>query len=186
MDEARRERFTALFRWTRPRVIAYVMRRTRSPEDAADAVAETFAIAWRHIDDIPQGEEALLWLYVTARGVLANEWRRSVRRSEVLARVGAALTKTEHPPPDEGRLVAMACLQEMSPDDRELFMLSAWEGLDAAQLGRVLGCSAATARVRLHRARRRLEVALFQSGVRGTSTLTEHPRPDVHCAPEEA
>jgi hypothetical protein len=39
-------------------------------------------------------------------------------------------------------------------------MLVGWEGLDAAVAARVAGCSLATFRVRLHRARRRLAKAL--------------------------
>lgn len=188
MDEGAHERFSALYRWACPRVISYVMRRTSSHEDAADAVAETFAIAWRHIDDLPRGDDALLWLYVTARGVLANEWRRSARRSEILARVVAAMPATEYPPPGEDRILALACLRQLSPQDQELFMLAAWEGLDARQVGRVLGCSPTTARVRLHRARRRLEEALSQAGVLAqvSPKVSRDLHSDVRCIPEEA
>ena len=39
-------------------------------------------------------------------------------------------------------------------------LLIAWEGLTPSQAARVVGCSGATFRVRLHRARRRLECLL--------------------------
>ena len=42
--------FESIYVEHRPRVLAYCMRRTRS-EDAADACAETFLVAWRRIDD---------------------------------------------------------------------------------------------------------------------------------------
>ena len=45
------------------RLLAYALRRTASSEDAADAVAETFGIAWRRFDQLPQGESSVLWLY---------------------------------------------------------------------------------------------------------------------------
>lgn len=188
MEETERERFAALYRLTCPRVTAYALRRAGSPEDAADVVAETFAIAWRHIDRVPAGDEALLWLYVTARGVLANEWRRSLRRSEVVKRVASSLAARDVPQ-DERRLMGIACLQQLSVADQELLMLSAWEGLNGSQLARVMGCSATTVRVRLHRARQRLEAvcAAVEAGSRVSLIPKNSPRrTDSRSTPEEA
>src|SRR3954468_24387404 len=70
--------FEDLYRATYPRVLAYA-RSVASREDADDAVAETFAIAWRRQRDIPRGAE-LGWLIGVARRVLANA-RRSRRRA---------------------------------------------------------------------------------------------------------
>jgi RNA polymerase sigma-70 factor (ECF subfamily) len=38
-------------------------------------VAETYAIAWRRVRELPPGEEVQLWLYGVARRVLANHYR---------------------------------------------------------------------------------------------------------------
>jgi RNA polymerase sigma-70 factor (ECF subfamily) len=70
--------FEELYRATYPRVLAYT-RSMASREDADDAVAETYAIAWRRQRDIPRGAE-LGWLIGVARRVLANA-RRSRRRA---------------------------------------------------------------------------------------------------------
>jgi RNA polymerase sigma-70 factor, ECF subfamily len=48
----------------------------------------------------------------------------------------------------------------LSESDREILRLVTWEGLDAAAAASVIGCSPATFRVRLHRARRRLAASL--------------------------
>lgn len=195
MDDERRERFTSLYSWARPRVIAYSLRRTRSTEDAADVVAETFAIAWRRIEDVPQGEEALLWLYVTARHVLANEARRARRHTDLLARVAQAI-EAEAPhvtPRDEDGFSALQCLRSLPEPDREVLMLSAWEGLGAPAIGQVLGCSPTAARIRLHRARRRLDDAMgavdagdIRSKRRGSPGHTGSGRAPIRCTPEEA
>ena len=76
MSDAREDQFRALYDLTRPQIIAYALRRTSSREDAADIVAETYEIAWRRLGDVPAGPAGLLWLYVTARYVLANHGRR--------------------------------------------------------------------------------------------------------------
>jgi RNA polymerase sigma-70 factor (ECF subfamily) len=158
MSEAREDRFCALYEWTRPQIVAYALRRTASRDDAADIVAETYEIAWRRLDDVPAGQAGLLWLYVTARYVLANHGRRVRRRDEVTVCLAEELRGIELrvEAPDEESVVMRLCLKALTPDERELLMLAGWEGLSAAQMGRVLGCSPTAARIRLHRARTRL------------------------------
>ncbi len=196
MEERRQEdRFRALYAGSRRQIFAYALRRARTPEDAADVAAETFAIAWRRIDSVPEGADALVWLYATARNVLANEARRGRRRSSLVERLGATLAAhgTLVAPPDEGALLALAALRTLRKDDREVLMLSAWEGLDAAGVGRVVGCSPGAARIRLHRARRRLEEAIADLsgvGAAGKHEVVSGHREDESaafgCAQEEA
>ena len=166
MSEARDDRFRALYEGTRPQIIAYALRRTSSREDAADIVAETFEIAWRRLDDIPRGKPGLLWLYVTARNVLANHGRRLRRRDEITARLADELrgVSLRVQASDEERLVMESYLNSLQPDERELLMLAGWEGLRAAEIGRVLGCSPTAARIRLHRARARLRAQMAEGG----------------------
>ncbi|MGH9103351.1 MAG: RNA polymerase sigma factor [Acidimicrobiales bacterium] len=176
MEQERWERFDALYRRVRSRLLAYALRRSASPDDAADVVAETFSIAWRRLDDVPMGDDALLWLYVTARHVLSNETRRLHRRKELTARLGRALDGAQVLPRDEEGLTALLCLRSLEERDRELLMLVGWEGLNAAEAGRVLGCSAAAAGVRLHRARRCLHEAIAGIGTdRGPNCETLRP-----------
>ena len=73
--------FEDLYRATYPRVLAYA-RSVASREDADDAVAETYAIAWRRQRSIPRGAE-LGWLIGVTRRVLANA-RRGRRRAGAL------------------------------------------------------------------------------------------------------
>lgn len=54
----------------------------------------------------------------------------------------------------------LRAFSRLSNADRELLSLVAWEGLTAREASRVLGTTAVAARVRLHRARRRLAAAL--------------------------
>jgi RNA polymerase sigma-70 factor, ECF subfamily len=67
-------------------VLAYAVRRTPDPQDAADVVAETFLVAWRRLDAVPSGEQARPWLYGVARHTLANRQRSELRRNRL--RVG--------------------------------------------------------------------------------------------------
>lgn len=173
--QARELRFRQLYDAHRVRLLRYALNRSYSAEDAAEVLAETFAIAWAHLDRVPEGEASLPWLYVTARGVLANLGRRQRRRSELVERIGEELRGLATSPgteeTQEDALVALATLGALSDDDRELLMLVAWEGLSPAQLGAALGCSPAAASIRLHRARARLRQKLAAVGL--TSGLAE-------------
>jgi RNA polymerase sigma-70 factor (ECF subfamily) len=160
--DAREERFRSMYASTRPRLISYAIRRTRSPEDAADAIAEVFAIAWRRFDVVPEDDRNILWLYATARQVIANSSRRQRNRTQVMERLRheAAVSLRGPPSSHEDALVAAAVLSQMPEDDREILMLTAWEGLDTRQLACLLGCTNTAARIRLHRARNRLSDAI--------------------------
>lgn len=144
-----------LFRRHASEVLAYALRRT-DPQTAEDVVSEVFLIAGRRLDRVPENAPNL-WLFSVARRVLANH-RRAERRREALAR--AVGRGTQAPSlPDSGSLLLDA-LAALRPADREVLMLTAWEGLDAASAGRVLGCSAHAVHSRLHRARTRLQAKL--------------------------
>ena len=139
------------FRGYAGRVHAFALRRA-DPEAAQDITAETFLIAWRRRADMPP--EPLPWLYGIARGVLANERRTRNRKLSLAARIAAEPASTDATGDgDHEVLQALASLRE---SDREALLLSAWEGLSTAQAAGLVGCSAATFAVRLHRARRRL------------------------------
>lgn len=154
---ARRERFRALYEANYTQILGYALRRCSDPEDAADVVSETFLTAWRRLDVVPP-EEARLWLYGTARRVLANQRRGSRRRRQLGERLREDLSQFGAPAAEnDGRMSHVArAFARLSDRDREIIALAAWEGLGAAGLGRVLGCSESAARIRLHRARVRL------------------------------
>ena len=182
MRDDRKERFADLYQFARPKILAYVLRRRSSPADVADIVAEVFMIAWRRFDDMPGGDADLLWLYVTARHVLANH-RRSLRRhSAAVERVSEQLARTETfaEPADEAAMVAQLCLASLPEDDREILMLAGWEGLTSRELGEILRCTSTAARIRLHRARARLQAEVVDN------TPAKSPAPLRHALKEPA
>lgn len=153
------ERFSALYRANARLVLGFALRRAARPEDAADVVAETMLVAWRRIDDVPDGEAARLWLYGVARHVLANS-RRSIRRRDRLGeRLRQDVRRLVGPDVALGVTASLElrqALTALSADDRELLQLTAWEGLGPHEIAAVLGLSPVAVRSRLHRARARL------------------------------
>ena len=167
----RRRRFDALFEAYREDIVAYCGWRAASPADAQDAVAEVFLAAWRRLDELPQ-RDARMWLYATARRAMANQRRSSRRRSALYERLAREPVAQEEPPNGDEALVREALLR-LGARDREVLLLAEWEGLSAAQIGRVVGCLTVTARGRLHRARRRFRAVFEELGGR-SDECTRH------------
>ena len=170
MPDDGRTRFEVIYNGYSGLLLAYAARRTASVEDAADIVAETFTIAWRKLGDVPAGDEARLWLYGVARRVLANHHRGHERRARLSERLGAeglrsvALANAEVDGTDHAQIAA--AFARLSDDDRELLTLVGWDGLDRDEIATIFGCSTATIRVRLHRARLRFERHLGAAGLK--------------------
>ena len=88
-------RFEALYRACYQDLLGYALRRVERPESAADVVADTFLIAWRRIDEIPD-EQARPWLFGVARNVMANHQRADRRRADLGARLRQELIGGHH------------------------------------------------------------------------------------------
>ncbi|MEO8966903.1 MAG: sigma-70 family RNA polymerase sigma factor [Solirubrobacteraceae bacterium] len=154
-DTDRRRRLEALFHGHAATVRAYAARRADGAA-ADDITSDVFVIAWRRLDDVP--EDALPWLLACARRVVANRWRATRRQTALRERL-----RLERPPASGPAIRDSAlseALRSLRPEDREVLMLIAWEGLDAGQAATVIGCTRRALTMRLHRARRRLAAAL--------------------------
>lgn len=143
--------FEGLYREFGPDVLAFCRRRV-APDLADDATAETFLVVWRRLSDVPHSPRG--WLLGIARLTLANQ-RRGVRRREALIELIRSERRAEGDVADVRPVIeALTCLSEL---DQETLLLSAWDGLNSREAAHVLGCTPAAFRLRLHRARRRLE-----------------------------
>lgn len=160
-DENDHQRFTDIYDAHRQRVWAYVVSRA-GRQVAEEVVSETFAIAWRRLDDMPSN--ALTWLIGVARNVLRERIRSEARQDALRAEI-RAWSEDDHAEEVTERLFLLNALATLSEDDTELLMLTAWHGLSPRDAARVVGCSQATLRVRLHRARRRLTEAIARHEV---------------------
>jgi RNA polymerase sigma factor (sigma-70 family) len=160
-DEAR---FRAAFERHYDRLLAYAMRRTTSRDDAEEAVATSFATAWRRIDALPEEPGTIIWLYRVTWRTLANQRRSNQRRTRLISRVSglrieeSTVAPDAHIEPIDARL--LQALAALKPREREVLQLIAWEELSYAEAAEVLGCSPNAFAIRLHRARVSLRDAL--------------------------
>ena len=152
-------RFTALYEATYGAIHAYAARRVGF-EAADEVAAETFLVAWRRMDVLP--DEPLPWLYGIARNIVARHHRASGHRQST----EVALARERNAPQADINEADDSALWEawerLRPADREVLSLVAWEELSVSEAARVVGCPPALFSVRLHRARRRLERLLSE------------------------
>ena len=147
--------FDELFSSHATAVLRYLARRT-DRSDVEDLTADVFVVAWRRRNEVPAGAE-LPWLYRTAGFVVANHRRK-----------GRPIPVGDVPDEVDSDDPAVRAIQEerlrevlgaLSPRDREILLLNAWEGLSGDALAEVLGIGRGGADAALSRARARLREA---------------------------
>jgi RNA polymerase sigma-70 factor (ECF subfamily) len=172
-DAEAAERLTALWVDHRSAVAAFVAR--RAPSDMVDdVVSETFTVAWRKLEHIPEQPRA--WLLGVARNVLATQLR-SVPRWRALAvqpPAWEALSGISAEDLGLERVALMRAWERLSDGEREVLALAGWDGLTAEQAAIVLGCLRSTYSVRLTRARRHLAALAASSSAAGEASGGVH------------
>jgi RNA polymerase sigma-70 factor (ECF subfamily) len=164
----------------------FVARRVDDPYLAADLTADVFLAA---IDSAhayrPGRVEPIGWLYGIARNVVAGERRRSGREQRARRRVppSAELIEAGDLARLHERIDAEAAsrrlyeaMDRLSEGERAVLELVVLEELSVSEAAKVLGIRPVAARVRLHRARRRLQEALGPGEIDATPRLSEASR----------
>ena len=91
------ERFTVLYDRHYRNVLGYVLLRAEQGA-AEDVVSETFLVAWRRLDDLP--DPVLPWLLGVARNLLHKQYDSGRRRQVLAERIIAATTLGDLAGPD--------------------------------------------------------------------------------------
>jgi RNA polymerase sigma factor (sigma-70 family) len=173
------ERFNRLYQDTSRDLLAFLLRRCLSAEDAADCLAETFRIAWEKRDRIPTGDATRPWLFGIARNVSRRERADEKRAAETVHDLTTAAeqsgARAEH---EDGEITD--ALSQLSPLDQEIITMLAWDGLTPREAAAILGLSPNVVRVRAHRARQRLrELLISNEDSHGAGdSLSALPRPN--------
>lgn len=152
--------FQVLFRRHVEAIHAFLRLRV-GPDAADDLVVTAFATAWeRRATFRADSDSARPWLYGIATMLVhrhrADEqrWQASVAAQRELFSSGSMEPITEVGAFDPALVRAIA---QLAPSERDVFLLSALGELTPAECARALEITTIAARVRLHRARTRLQ-----------------------------
>ena len=166
------EIFEAFYREHVEAVQGFVARRVGDRERAADLTAEIFLAA---IGAAPRYRPARgaprPWLYGIARTVVANDRRRIGREEARNRRLhAAAMLDEDDAARIEARIEAAArqrrlyeAMDRLGAAERAILELVALDELSVAEAAAAAGVRPVTARVRLHRARRKLRAELDEA-----------------------
>ncbi|WP_405779633.1 RNA polymerase sigma factor [Streptomyces sp. NBC_00859] len=155
--------FAAFYEQQFDTVLGFVTRRVDSAHLAADLTADIFvaALEGAHTYDARRGTP-VAWIYGISRNVLNAHFHGAVREQQAVARIsGRRLLDEQDVSAIEARIDAgraarrlAAAHAELSDPLRAVLDLVVLDGLTVHGAAKALGISSATARVRLHRARK--------------------------------
>jgi RNA polymerase sigma-70 factor (ECF subfamily) len=164
------EAFTALYGIYSRRIYKTIIAITKNPEDAEDALQETFLRAYVAVRTFEGRSHIYSWLTRIAINTSLMTLRRRRTCREILFdpdtepdSEGTGLTVRDTAPnPEEVsnrrelQLKVLHAIHRLNPSLREPIRLLMTQGLSVKEIGRALDLSDAAVKSRLHRARRRL------------------------------
>ncbi|MBI4193966.1 MAG: RNA polymerase sigma factor [Betaproteobacteria bacterium] len=160
--------FAELARELSPPLLRYLQRYAGDRVAADDLLQETLIRIARGLPGFAARSSVKTWAFSIATRVAADHFREPERRIRIVD-VDEAM---DLPDPDTA-LDDRAVMDEMNacvrkvidslPEDyRAPLVLHDLEGLSAQEMAEICGCTLATAKIRIHRARQRLKAALQQ------------------------
>jgi len=157
----------ALFEEHYPRIYHYTLSLMHDPAEADDAAQETLVRAYRHLDSLRDVSALTTWLYRIATHICLDRIRRQARGAEIepetdlddLEEVGIPSLQQIVERNDMSACV-QRYLDSLSDSYRAVILMHDLDGLTSPQIAAALGVSLATVKIRLHRARLRLQTQL--------------------------
>jgi RNA polymerase sigma-70 factor (ECF subfamily) len=154
-----------LFDLYHARIYRFARARCASVEDAEDVVAETFVAAWRSIPRFEwTGAPFAAWLFAIARSQVAGHHRGLAARPQVDAGADVAALEVSGGADEseqvERRMVVGAFLEALPERQRAIVELRFYGGLDAGEIGAVLGMSAGAVRQQQLKALERMAIQM--------------------------
>lgn len=152
--------FERLYSDYAPRVRRFVLYLSGNAAVADDVTAETFVRVWTARERL-RHDTVRAFLFAIARNLFLQMYRRS-RRDDPLD--PSAVDAAPGPDVTAGDRIALArvwaALKQLPDADRAAILMRAQEDMSYAEIGQALGISVAAAKVRVHRARRKLSTSL--------------------------
>jgi RNA polymerase sigma-70 factor (ECF subfamily) len=168
-DELEVERVTAFYNEYHQRIFHYIVGMVRHTAEAEDLTQETFIRAYRRFGSLQDEGARTAWLYRIATNVTLDHLRQHARRSPMesetdLDQVDVAEPNAPSLQQTLERNEMSACVQRYLnhlPDNyRVVILLHDMHDLTSPEIAQLLGESLANVKIRLHRARLRLRLAL--------------------------
>jgi RNA polymerase sigma factor (sigma-70 family) len=149
-----RERYAQLVERYRDRYARYAARMLGSADAAEDAVQDAFVRAYDQLAQCQDPDKFVGWFFLILRNRCFAEQRQSKTKVPLEAADDvAAADRTEGGAETaERRRALQQALLELTPDQREVFVLKHVEGLSYGEIAERLSTSVPSLKMRMHRA----------------------------------
>ena len=144
-----------------------VMHIVYNQDIAEDLVQEAFERFYVKNISFPTGDEAKYWLLRVAKNLALNHIRRNKREIQLVEKVKKLPGETVNffdsskaVIEEEERRNVREAVNSLPENLRSVIQLKEYSGLDYKAIGKVLGISETNVKVRVHRARKKLEEIL--------------------------
>jgi RNA polymerase sigma-70 factor, ECF subfamily len=160
-----------LFSTHHDRIRRYVLGMIRDPAEAEDLTQETFLRAYRRQDSLRDPDAARGWLYRIATHVCLDRLRQRAPHVSVESEEGSRRAESAASPAPsaleiterkETSVCVQRCLDFLSDSYRAVILLHEIHALTTAEIAALLGVEEGAVKIRLHRARRRLQYVMAQ------------------------
>ena len=168
----RPDAFDELMKRYKGQIYAYLLRSVKNYEDAEELTIEVFFKAYRALDTWKPQARFSTWLYKIAHNLSIDFHRAKSRRptyslddEEFAVDEPTAADLWSNPEweieeKDRHRVIREA-IDQLSPKQKEVFVLNRYQGLQIKEITEVLGMAEGTVKIHLHRAVKKLQTLLL-------------------------
>ena len=153
------------------RIFSYILRSVRNYEDAEELTLEVFFKAYRALGAWEPKAKFSTWLYTIASNLSIDYHRSKARHpvftyedEDVIEKRLVANDISSNPEKqledkERGEIIR-AAVDQLSAKQKEVFMLTRYEGLQIKEVAETLGMAEGTVKIHLHRAIKKLQTLL--------------------------
>lgn len=186
--ENKKERFLSLFKEYESRIYNFIYRMTQNEADAEELTQEVFIRVWNGLDDLRSDLSPAPWLYRIASNVCLDFFRKNKKELKdlPLEMGGESLYDAKIPLiEDEIYKAKMAeCIKgyimTLPEDYRAVILLHDIEGFKNSEIANMLDISLELVKIRLHRARGRLQKILSKE-----CQVLYDKNGEIYCEPKK-
>lgn len=146
------------------RIYNYFLKSTMDTDDSADLTQNTFIRVMKYRKSYREDSNFETWLFQIARNLVKDHFRKMKvhkdRFSAMEVLPDQSDDKDEAQVERERRL--MQAMQKLSPDKRELLVLSKFQGIKYEQLAQMKDTSVSAIKVQVHRTMKQLKEIYFE------------------------
>ncbi len=169
VTEGELDKLGLLFERYYRRLFAFFYRLTGKTELSQDMVQMVFERILKYRHTFKGDGQFITWLFHLARNIYADEYKKSKKMGEKedLVKWEEQLTDNRDANSDFQKREELAllekALQKLSPEKREILVLSKYEELKYSEIAQILKCTEENVKVRVHRAMKELKEVYFKA-----------------------